>query len=371
MKFKKVQIEISSKCNLNCRYCLRNSKGEFIDPKLIENLDFKEYVLYGYGEPFLHPRLKEIVSKINGKITISTNGMVNDTFKDVIELIDRVGISVDLNDDMRRGFRFEKALEKMKYLDGKGVMQVVVTRDNIGNVKKLAEVAASNGLSFLATNAIASNEEIYNKTVYFEGSKRNVELTKELDEKFLINAIAELSKGKAEKYKKLIDEVYNAGYSINLISIIESKERIELAYKAESIFEEVKDVTESYGVELMKPEFFGDAKSRECPYKDSMFVRADGFVSSCMPFAYSHQEFVNNHAKSIKSYIPTHVNELNLDTLYKFEKIREDMENFPWCADCPYVRGCWYAESNIDCYINEPSCSECLYSCRIARCLLE
>ena len=376
MKMEKVQIEVTSKCNLSCEYCLgKNLNGKFIQSNLVEKLDgFKEYILYGYGEPFLHPNIKEIISSIDGKITISTNGMVDKNFKEVVELVDKVGISADLDERVRKGLKFSKIVDKLKILDGKGVMQVVVTKDNLSKIRDLAEIAASNGLDFLATNVVAPNESIYKKSVYFECSKRNVELTKELDETFLIEAIKGLSKGKAERYKKLLEKIYGAGYSLNLLSIFDSKDRIELAYKAEKVFEEIEDITKSYGVELIKPEFFGDSKNRECPYKKGMFVRADGLISPCMLFAYTHNEFVNSHKKLVEQYTFADLNRQELDKIFEafvyFEKLRHDMENFPWCADCPYVRGCWYAEKNIDCYTNEPSCSECLYSCKIARCLM-
>ena len=84
MKMEKVQIEVTSKCNLSCEYCLgKNLNGKFIQSNLVEKLDgFKEYILYGYGEPFLHPNIKEIISSIDGKLTISTNGMVDKNFKE-------------------------------------------------------------------------------------------------------------------------------------------------------------------------------------------------------------------------------------------------------------------------------------------------
>ncbi|RLI75301.1 hypothetical protein DRP05_15050 [Archaeoglobales archaeon] len=374
LKMRKVQVEITSECNLDCEYCLRkNLKGSFIQPELIEGLDFKEYILYGYGEPFLHPKLKEIVSKIDGRITISTNGMVDGSFKEIVDLVDKIGISVDFDGKIRKGLKFNKIVDKIRTLDGKGIMQVVVTRDNLHNIHKLAEISASNGMDFLATNVVAPNEVIYRKALYFEGSKRNVEMAKGLNEEFLIDAIVGLSKGDVKNYRNLLNKAYGEGYSLNLLAIMNLQDKIDIAYRAEKIFEEIADITKSYGVELIKPEFFGDAKNRECPYKNGMFVRVDGSVSPCMSFAYSHNEFVNNHQKYIKSYLPANLNQ-ELDDVFEaldeFERLRQNMENFPWCADCPYVRGCWYSEKNIDCYRNDPSCSECLYSSKIARCLL-
>jgi MoaA/NifB/PqqE/SkfB family radical SAM enzyme len=376
----KVQIEITSECNLNCEYCFRKEiKSNELNISLIEKINgiTDEYILYGYGEPLLYPDILRIVNILDGKITLSTNGMVDKNFKKLVESVDRVGISVDFDESWRKGLDFDRIANKLKYLDGKGVVEVVITQDNLVKLKRLAELAAQNGLDFLATNVIAPNSEIYEKAVYFEESRRNVEMASELDEKFLIDVIREWSRGwgkKAEKYKRILRDIYGDGYSLNLLAIFNSRERIEKALHAEKIFDEITDITKSYGVEIIKPEFFGDAKSRECPFKDGIFVRADGLVSSCMSFAYRHSEFVNSHKKTVDAYTPANLNFQDVDeiieSMREFEKVRYDMDNFPWCADCPYVSGCWYTEKNIDCYRNEPSCSECLYSCKIARCLI-
>ncbi len=376
MKFEKIQIEPTTRCNLSCVYCLRNGFGRSdIDLEIVEKVagNAKKYVVYGYGEPLLHPDLEKILNLLDGEIVLSTNGMFD--FSDVASIVDKMAVSFDLS-GLRRGLRVAEVERRLKYVDD-GMLQVVVTRGNVEAMPKIIEIAAENGMGVFVTNVVAKNELIYRERLYFEGSKRNVELVKGLGEDIILKAIHDYSRGYgeyAELYRRIIREVYGSGYSINLISIFEYREAIERALKTEKYFEELKEMAKDLGVELEAPSFFGDAKSRECPYKNSIFVRADGLVSSCMPFAYTHNEFVNSHPKKIEAFTPADLRIHDIDEVHSlisgFEELREDMENFPWCADCPYVVGCWYAEKNIDCYANSPSCSECLYSCKIARCLL-
>jgi MoaA/NifB/PqqE/SkfB family radical SAM enzyme len=379
MKFEKIQIEPTTYCNLNCEYCHRKSVPEVdMQDDIFEKLAgaAEEYVIYGYGEPLLFPEVERKIEELGGRIVISTNGML-ELDGNVIELADRVGVSIDVDDSFRKGLKVESALKNLEKLGDKGFADVVVTAGNLHSMPDFFEKIAQYGSGLIATNVIAPNPEIYKEGVYFEGGRRNVELVMNIDEKILVEAIRDCSRGGGQAlavYRNILEQVYSEGYSINLLGIFESKERIRKAMEAEKVFERMEDIAKDYGVDLISPEFFGDSKARECPYRDSVFVRADGVVSSCMSFAYSRREYVNAHYKDVEAFVVGDLRVEDLDNIFEnlgqFEKLREDMENFPWCADCPYVRGCWFAERNLDCYTNQPSCSECLYSSGIAKCLL-
>jgi len=79
-----VSLELTNKCNFNCRYCYQNSnpvRNEFLkDPlKLIKNFyenNIKGFELTG-GEPLMHPQFEEIISFITANfsiLAIITNG---------------------------------------------------------------------------------------------------------------------------------------------------------------------------------------------------------------------------------------------------------------------------------------------------------
>lgn len=81
--YKKIYLEITNNCNLNCSFCIKNNRTKkFItikDYKII--LDkIKKYTKYLYfhvsGEPLLHPKINELIN-IGSKyffINITTNG---------------------------------------------------------------------------------------------------------------------------------------------------------------------------------------------------------------------------------------------------------------------------------------------------------
>ncbi|WP_457590841.1 radical SAM/SPASM domain-containing protein [Geoglobus sp.] len=376
----KVQLEVTTSCNLSCEYCFRKKdRPNHVEMSIAEKVsDADEVVLYGYGEPLLHPRITDILEIMNGKTMLSTNGMIDWNFDDVLDLLDRIGISIDFDARHRKGLVFRKIEEKLKKAGEKATTQIVVTRDNIDFLDELVRVSAENGASVQLTNVVAGSTELYRKALYFEGSRFCVDVVRGLDRNFILSAIKDWSRGGgewAEEYRKILDSVYERGYSINIPYILESGKRIETAIMAERIVDECEDIAKSYGVGFERANFFGDWKNRECPYENMIFVRVDGMVSSCMSFAYSHVEVVNDHFKNVREFLTADLNRTDIDGAFEsmkdFDGLRESMgESFPWCADCPHVSGCWYAKQNIDCYANEPSCSECLYSVKIARCLL-
>ena len=91
MRFKKIYIETTNSCNLNCSFCIGNKRKikfiSFSDFKVI--LDkIKPYTNYLYfhilGEPLLHPMINEFIdyaSDMGFNINITTNGYLIDKIK--------------------------------------------------------------------------------------------------------------------------------------------------------------------------------------------------------------------------------------------------------------------------------------------------
>lgn len=84
MRFKKIYIEITNKCNFACSFCTTsNSAAGFMTTENFEKilLKIKPYTQYVYlhvlGEPLLHPQIAEILHIANSHnihVNISTNG---------------------------------------------------------------------------------------------------------------------------------------------------------------------------------------------------------------------------------------------------------------------------------------------------------
>jgi MoaA/NifB/PqqE/SkfB family radical SAM enzyme len=84
-----MQIEVTTRCNASCRYCLRTTYRNLWDDRdlsletfttlLPVIADTKMVHLQGWGEPFLHPHLFEMITrakKTGCKVGTTTNGML-------------------------------------------------------------------------------------------------------------------------------------------------------------------------------------------------------------------------------------------------------------------------------------------------------
>lgn len=96
-KFKKVYIEITNVCNLNCDFCPKNKrKQKFLTIPEFMNImeEVSPYTNYVYlhlmGEPLLHDKLKEfieIAAQKDVKVNLTTNGsLLNEKMDFLFEL---------------------------------------------------------------------------------------------------------------------------------------------------------------------------------------------------------------------------------------------------------------------------------------------
>lgn len=84
MKLKKIYIEITNRCNLNCSFCVHNKRPfkdmTFDEYKMIINKiknHTKEVYLHVLGEPLLHPNINEFIDYATNNgllVNITTNG---------------------------------------------------------------------------------------------------------------------------------------------------------------------------------------------------------------------------------------------------------------------------------------------------------
>ena len=102
-RFKKIYIEITNACNLNCSFCIKNKKktkyltiDEF---KTIINkikTHTKEIYMHILGEPLMHPNIIEFINYANKEnllVNITTNGYLIEKIKNANN-IHRLNISI-------------------------------------------------------------------------------------------------------------------------------------------------------------------------------------------------------------------------------------------------------------------------------------
>jgi len=199
-----VAIEITGRCNLNCKYCFNNCKDKDIPLSKIKDiidqsneLGVFDLCLSG-GEPFIRKDILEILNYAIKKdfepfdISVVTNG----TFLnlniikelDDMELIGSMQISIDSSDEKIhnsvRGMFLEtmSALRKIKkkssQLPGIGI---VLNKQNYRNIIRSLKELSEYCSGFHLMNVMASKKSLENKDFLYINSSTLVEVWNEID----------------------------------------------------------------------------------------------------------------------------------------------------------------------------------------------
>ena len=122
MKYKKIYIEITNICNLNCSFCSNSNRRKKEMPKeefelvLKKIKDYTDYIyLHVKGEPLLHKDLDNILNitrKYNKKVCITTNGVF---LKEKLDILNRYDNIYQINISLHSENSKENYLEDILY----------------------------------------------------------------------------------------------------------------------------------------------------------------------------------------------------------------------------------------------------------------
>lgn len=113
MRFKKIYIEITNKCNLNCSFCIKDNRFKkemsFKDFEIIlQKIDkYTKYIyLHVKGEPLIHSNLDEILNltkKYNKFVNITTNGVLLKEKINILKKYDNIRqINISLHSENKK-----------------------------------------------------------------------------------------------------------------------------------------------------------------------------------------------------------------------------------------------------------------------------
>ncbi|MFZ5944807.1 MAG: radical SAM/SPASM domain-containing protein [Bacillota bacterium] len=188
-KFKKIYIEITNVCNLNCKFCLPTQRK----PDFITTFDFEKVLdkIKGYtefiyfhvkGEPLLHPNLDKLLehSFIKGfKVNLTTNGtLIQQTGKTLLNQPALRQISFSLQSFEEHG----DLLKKEKYIqDILEFTKKVIRETNVIVEFRLWNIKQANTVNY------SSKQNSY----FLQAIEQYLDLPVKIEEK--------ISKGKGEK----------------------------------------------------------------------------------------------------------------------------------------------------------------------------
>ncbi len=170
MKLKRISLNITKDCNLQCKHCFTSSGNGCSDSldkktvfKIIDEMAEIPLLAIGGGEPLIYKDIFEVLNYAKEKgveTSIVTNSLL--ITEDIIEKLNKasvkiINVSIDgmkENHDYIRGEgTFEKTVEKLRLLKEKSTAKVgiesTVNKRNLNETEKVVDLAKSLGLDFI------------------------------------------------------------------------------------------------------------------------------------------------------------------------------------------------------------------------------
>ena len=150
-KFKKIYIEITNRCNLNCSFCSKVEKKkkdmslEEFEEVLKKVKDYTNYIyLHVKGEPLLHRNIIEMINLANNynlKINLTTNGtLFKEKAKELGNCTNLNKINFSLHSENNNENYFKDIFDNIKYLNNITVVYRLWTLKNNELDKKSTEI---------------------------------------------------------------------------------------------------------------------------------------------------------------------------------------------------------------------------------------
>jgi len=364
---RKVYVEPTTACNLNCPICVRHTWDEpdgimemATYRRLVEGLRGVGALLtvafWGLGEPLLHPDTVEMVALARGlgaETELITNGLLLDAGMagGLVEAgLDRLVVSVDGTSptshagvrsgaDLRLVQENVRGLLALRRRNRRGTPEIglefVATRRKLSELPNLRRLAHSLEASFVVvTNVLPYTDEFKEEILYW------------------LSAGAPSPRAHSRSYPEIVLPRIDARpeYLAPLLGLLRHGGTIDPL--------------------LGRPE----KANGYCRFvrEGAVAVAWDGGVSPCIALMHSYTCYILGRERAIRRYIVGNVNDEEIARIHTQEDYRQFRArvvqfDFSPGADCG---GCEYAETNEeDCFGNEfPVCGDCLWAQGIIQC---
>ncbi len=338
-EIKKIYLELTNRCNLNCSICYRKNwdfmpfdmNDQLLD-KILDELESVEelntIVIGGIGEPTVHPRFEEVLERLkHHRVHVTTNGtrLTENRTKKMIETVHTITVSVD---GMEHTFQ-EIRGEELSFVTD--------------NLKRLQSIKKE------------MNSEFPKIEIQFVASKDNI------DDLFPVVDLAKSLKCSRIIISNLIPQTEEAKDSI-LYELYPTEEVKKRSNRIRNYIWQ-QNMNFHFPAMTLKTE-------RSCDFVENVatFITASGDVVPCYRLSQNSEEYVFGRKKQVKKHRFGNVEKETLLDIWNsdaYRKFRYAIYNnhYPSCPDCDLVNGCELPrDGNEDCYGNMTSCSDCLWS---------
>src|SRR6056297_2692763 len=365
-RLRKIYIEPTSNCNLNCKTCVRHYWKEemgFMDledyKKLVKELQIfkglEKISFWGIGEPLFHPNIAEMIrlaSKLGVKTQMITNGLLLDQEKieSVLEAgLDSLVVSVDGTSpetmaDIRSGAELKTIIENVQnfrnFRDNKKKnceigIEYVIMKSNVNELKDLRKLAFKMGASFIfLTNLLPYTEDMSDEILYSFSISRS-------QPKIRTEHRPEIYLPPTDLREDIIRDLAAVGGKSSSISTTQVPFNPYRGY---------------------------------CKFVEdgSIAVNWQGEISPCIALMHSYDLYIREREKHINKYSLGKISEKTISEIWyseEFSDFRKRGKDFPF-SDCTQCSGCEMSKENKeDCHGNQfPVCGDCLWARGVIQC---
>ena len=363
----KIYVEPSSRCNLDCRTCIRNvwnAPGEIMAEATFDRIitDLSSFspvpslFFGGLGEPLTHPDLVGWVARAKSagaRVELITNGtlLTERISRQLIEAgLDLLWVSIDgaspeSYTDVRLGASLPRVLANLQCFDKLrpapanpipeiGITFVAMQR-NIADLPAIMEIGKRVGASRLfVSNVLPYTPEMQPEILYSR----------------VLNGSFTYQPSKWVPHVSLPKMNPTSDFGQILSQVMDKSWNISLA-----------------GSSL-------ETANNYCPFIEdgALAIGWDGSISPCLPLLHDHISFMDERQRAPRSYIIGNIAEQNLANIWALPEhmaFRRKVQAFDF-APCVSCGGCEMAKTNEkDCLGNTfPTCGGCLWAQGVIQC---
>lgn len=420
----KLFVETTTRCNLGCLMCVKQSCDNGIDEGEMAAATFAALepalpgldalVLNGIGEPLLHPLLDDFVRTAkrlmpdHGWIGFQSNGLLLNETRAVSLLqagVDKICLSIDSISPetfrkLREGGELHDVSDAFSALafarrqtgrtDFRIGVEFVVTQANLLELPDALAWAAQRGASFaLVTHALPYDARHADESLYGGCTDKALELFlagKEEAERAGIdiyryyNVVMKYSKtAEDQRLMALVDDLKAKAEQEGVFLDLKKLLRLEGRQheQVREIFQKAQEVADGVGLELKLPAVVLN-ENRRCEFVEDggAFIGWNGAVSPCYFLWHRYNCFASGWHQPVQPKIFGNVNEQGILDIWNSQSFREFREgvvayDYPQCSSCT-LAPCDYVQTDNfqqDCHIRDVPCGSCLWCTGIFQCL--
>jgi putative metalloenzyme radical SAM/SPASM domain maturase len=419
----KLFVEVTTRCNLHCPMCTKQSPGcgivegdmstETFDRIVPALSRLEALILNGIGEPLLHASLERFIETARrylpagAWVGFQTNGQLLTSARAVALVeagVDKVCISSDaVTPDTFRAMRVGgeraavdrsvEALQAAARHCGRRVslgIEFVATRHNIDELPRLLQWAAQRAVDFvIVTHMLPYHEELVDAVAFDTNTDQALQHFRQwkagaegdgidLDDYFDVF----MKFRKTPEQQRILDyvnrmkaEALNRGVDLHVDRLLKCDQ--EMLRRVRHVFAEAEEIARANGIDLHLPTLV-PTRTRRCEFIEGggAFISWDGNVHPCYFLWHRYRCYIGGLVKYVRPESFGSLAEHSILSIWNasaFQAFRQGVLNydFPFCYDCS-VALCDYTQFEDfeqDCHISPVPCGACLWCTGLFRCL--